>query len=80
MATTTLDKSGNLSLPEAVRKRMKWDGDTELRIVETSLGVLLVPQRHGDFTPEERAEFEQWQSAYADSWAIFPYETDDEAA
>ena len=74
MKTLTMGTGGEVQLPEEVRERYGLVPQTSLRLVETSGGILLVPQNGAPISAELVRELEEWQALGAESWGSFPYE------
>jgi hypothetical protein len=51
---------------------------TPIRIIETQGGVLLVPMGDAPMNAELAEELAQWQALGAETWAMFPFEEEDE--
>lgn len=79
MSTTTLNRAGDLTLPASTKERYGLRPDTQIRIVETSQGILLVPASKEPPSEELMAELREWQELGTSSWANFPYDENPEA-
>lgn len=69
-----VEDGGKITLPETVRDRYGLAEDTPLRIIETRIGILLVPLTSEPMKEDLRSELEEWQALGAESLELFPYE------
>jgi bifunctional DNA-binding transcriptional regulator/antitoxin component of YhaV-PrlF toxin-antitoxin module len=76
MTEVKIQAGGEIALPAEVRQRYQMSPHTMVRVIEVPSGVLLVPMTGEPMGPALREELEQWQALTAESWAMFPYETD----
>lgn len=65
--------SGEISLPEDVRRRHGFAPSTPVRVIETRTGVLLVVLNDAPVSSELARELAEWQALGAQSWEGFPY-------
>ena len=74
MSTATIDATGSVVLPAEMRHRYHLDTATEIRVVETRHGLLLVPMTDAPMSPELQRELAEWQSLDGASLEAFPYQ------
>ena len=74
MTVLTVGHSGEVKLPDQLRRRYGLNPTTSVRVVETRGGILLVPQTAEPMSETLAKELEEWQTLAADAWAMFPYE------
>ena len=74
MSTTTIDESGLLLIPHDLGQRRGLLPNTNVRIVETSCGMLVVPLDGEPMPRELTEELAAWQSVGTAAWDQFPYE------
>ncbi len=72
-----MGREGEISLPTELRDRYGLVPETPIRVVETRSGILLVPLTGESPSASLQQELEEWQEASAQSWALFPYESDE---
>ena len=65
---------GKIALPGDLRARYLLTPDTQVRVIETQSGILLVPLTGQPMSPRLITELAAWQSMSAQSWEHFPYE------
>lgn len=78
MSQDLVIEDGKITLPKEVVGRYRLDDDTTLRMIETRNGILLVPLNNEPMSPSLRAEIEEWQAVGAESFELFPYESDEQ--
>lgn len=78
MTSLTVGQKGEIALPDAVRERYGLLPQTQVRMIETRTGILLVPLTDAPMSAELAQELADWQALSAESWDMFPYE-DEEA-
>jgi hypothetical protein len=79
MRTANLNPAGDLTIPASVKQRYGLKPNSEIRIVETSHGILLVPSSNEPPSEELKRELDEWQELGSRSWANFPYDESPEA-
>ena len=72
-----VEDDGKISLPDEVRDHYGLVQDTQLRVVETNSGILLVPLTGEPMSESLMRELDEWQSLGATSLEMFPYEDDE---
>jgi bifunctional DNA-binding transcriptional regulator/antitoxin component of YhaV-PrlF toxin-antitoxin module len=77
MTTSTISNSGEIMLPNDVRKRYGLTPNAPVRIIETRGGILLVPLTNAPMDENLVQELQAWQGLGAESWGQFPYEATD---
>jgi len=75
---TTAVYGTDIKLPAYLQENYRLTSDTAVRIIETREGILLVPLTSEPMDSELAAEIQAWQAIGAESWELFPYETDSE--
>jgi hypothetical protein len=71
-------EDGKITLPKDVVGRYRLNDDTPLRIVETRSGILLIPLTKEPMSSALNAEIAEWQTLGAESFELFPYESDEQ--
>jgi bifunctional DNA-binding transcriptional regulator/antitoxin component of YhaV-PrlF toxin-antitoxin module len=71
-----VENDGKISLPDEVRNHYGLAQDTQLRLIETRGGILLVPLTGEPMSESLARELDEWQSLGAVSFEMFPYEDD----
>ena len=74
MNNLTVGLEGEIALPGDLRERYRLAPDTQVRVIETQSGILLVPLSDQPMSPRLINELGEWQSLGAESWEAFPYE------
>lgn len=74
----TIEENGKFTLPEEIIERYQFKKETQLRIIETQKGVLLVPLTDEPMNDELKAEIEEWQAIGKESWEMFDFEENPE--
>jgi bifunctional DNA-binding transcriptional regulator/antitoxin component of YhaV-PrlF toxin-antitoxin module len=74
MTSLTVNRRGEITLPEDLRQRYGLTPETSLRIVEVKNGILLVPLSDKPMSAELERELQEWQSLSLETWNLFPYE------
>ena len=77
MTSLTVGTRGEIALPADLRQRYGFSPDTQVRIVETRHGILLVPLSDAPMSPELEQELAEWQALSVQTWTMFPYEDDE---
>ena len=72
-----VEDDGKISLPDEVRNHYGLAQDTQLRLIETRSGILLVPLTGEPMSEALAHELDEWQSLGATSLEMFPYEDDE---
>lgn len=72
-----VEDDGKISLPDEVRDHYGLVQDTQLRVIETKSGILLVPLTGEPMSESLIRELDEWQSLGATSLEMFPYEEDE---
>ena len=72
-----VEDDGKISLPDEVRDHYGLVQDTQLRVIETKSGILLVPLTGEPMSESLMRELDEWQSHGATSLEMFPYEDDE---
>lgn len=67
----TIEENGKFTLPEKIVERYQFKKETQLRIIETQKGVLLVPLTDEPMNDELKTELEEWQAIGADAWVLY---------
>ena len=70
----TVGQGGEVTLPGDVRDRYGMSPETQVRLVETQAGLLLVPLSGEPMSEALAQELAQWQELGRQSWEMFPYE------
>ena len=70
-------ENGRITLPRDVVGRYRLEDDTPLRMIETRNGILLIPLTKEPMSSALSAELEEWQATGAESFELFPYESDE---
>ena len=73
MSTAFIDATGSVALPTELRNRYHLDASTQVRVVETKHGLLLVPLTNEPMPAALRRELDEWQSLDAGGWDAFPF-------
>ena len=79
MKSLTIGEQGQIALPQDLRDRYGFASNTQVRVVETQAGILLMPQSDEPMSQELAQELSDWQSLGQQTWGSFPYE-DEEAS
>jgi bifunctional DNA-binding transcriptional regulator/antitoxin component of YhaV-PrlF toxin-antitoxin module len=74
MSTATIDSAGCVVLPAETRNRYHLNPATEVRVIETRHGLLLVPLTGAPMSAELQRELAEWQSLDASGLDAFPYQ------
>ena len=74
MSTATIDAKGSVLLPADMRSRFHLAPSSEVRVIETRHGLLLVPLTTAPMSAELRRELGEWQSLDATGHDDFPYQ------
>jgi len=74
MSTATIDAKGSVTFSAELRGRYHLDPSTQVRVIETRHGLLLVPLSAEPMAPELQRELAEWQSLDAAGWDAFPFE------
>jgi bifunctional DNA-binding transcriptional regulator/antitoxin component of YhaV-PrlF toxin-antitoxin module len=69
-----VEAGGRIQLPERITDRYNLAPDTQLRIIETRGGILLIPLTDDPISADLRAELDEWQSLAQRSLEVFPFE------
>jgi hypothetical protein len=69
-----VDAGGKIRLPERITDRYNLAPDTQLRVVETRSGILLIPLTADPMSEELQAELADWQALSQSSLESFPFE------
>jgi hypothetical protein len=67
-------ENGTIRLPDQVLDRYRLGGETQLRMIETRNGILLVPLTNEPMSSELSDELEAWQKLGAENLEKFAYE------
>jgi hypothetical protein len=78
MSQNLVIEDGKIVLPDDVVGRYGLENNTPVRVIETRNGILLIPITDEPISPSLRAEIEEWQALGAESFDLFPYESDEE--
>ena len=70
-------ENGRITLPKDVVGRYQLEDDTQLRMIETRNGILLIPLTKEPMSSALRAEIDKWQALGTESLGLFPYESDE---
>lgn len=70
----TIGKHGEIQVPDELRTRYHLAPETPVRLVETRVGILIVPLAPTQNGSELEAELAHWQDITISSWDMFPYE------
>ena len=71
-------ENGRITLPKDVVGRYRLEDDTPLRMIETRSGILLIPLTKEPMSSALSAEISEWQTLGAESFELFPYESDEQ--
>jgi hypothetical protein len=71
-------ENGRITLPKDVVGRYRLEDDTPLRMIETRSGILLIPLTKEPMSSALGAEIAEWQALGAESFELFPYESDEQ--
>ncbi len=74
MAQTIIGKHGEITVPPELRARYQLCPDAPVRLVETRVGILIVPLTSATLSDDVLHELAEWQSIGLQSWEQFPYE------
>jgi hypothetical protein len=74
MSAVVVDTTGSVQLPLDVCQRQGLLPNTSVRVIETRVGVLLVPEADQSLDSDLQAELAAWQSMGQSAWEQFPYE------
>ena len=77
MTTTTIGRTGELTLPIDVQERCGLMPETAVRFIETRGDILLVPLTDTPMSPDLVSELQEWQGLGQEAWAQFLYEEDE---
>lgn len=69
-----VEPGGKIRLPESITDRYNLAPDTQLRVVETRGGILLVPLTADLMSEELQSEIADWQALSQNSLENFPFE------
>ena len=69
-----VEAGGNIRLPARITDRYNLAPDTQLRIIETRGGILLVPLTDDPMSEDLRSELNDWQTLAQSSLEDFPFE------
>lgn len=73
MEPITVGKNGEVVVPPDMRVRYHLEPDIPVRLVETRVGILIVPLA-GKLSEELLQELAEWQQVGMQNWEQFPYE------
>lgn len=68
--------NGEIALPASVRERFGLRPDSHVRVLETRVGILLVPLADARLQPRLAQELGAWQHLGASAWDLFGYDAD----
>ncbi len=74
MAQTIIGKHGEITVPPELQARYQLCPDAPVRLVETRVGILIVPLTSAPLSDDMLQELAEWQSVGLQSWEQFPYE------
>ena len=77
MSQNLVIENGKLTLPRDVTRRYRLEDNAPVRMIETRNGILLIPLTDEPMSESLRAEIEEWQALGAESFDLFPYESDE---
>jgi bifunctional DNA-binding transcriptional regulator/antitoxin component of YhaV-PrlF toxin-antitoxin module len=69
-----IGKHGEITVPSELQERYQLCPDAPVRLVETRVGILIVPLTSAPLSEEMLRELAAWQSVGLQSWEQFPYE------
>lgn len=69
-----MEPGGRIRLPESITDRYRLAPDTQIRVVETQSGILLIPLTTGAMSDELQSELADWQALSQSSGESFPFE------
>lgn len=78
MSQNLVIENGKIALPQDVLGRYGLENHTPVRIIETRNGILLIPLTDEPMSKSLCAEIEEWQALGAESFELFPYESDEQ--
>lgn len=78
LETLTMEDGGKVALPDDVQARYGFEPQTQVRLIETQRGVLLIPLTAQPMDQALRAELAEWQALGTESLSLFPF--DEESA
>ncbi|MEN3002367.1 MAG: AbrB/MazE/SpoVT family DNA-binding domain-containing protein [Armatimonadota bacterium] len=73
MEQVTIGKNGELVVPPELRERYHLEPDVPVRLVETRVGILVIPLV-GTLPQGLLQELADWQQLGMRAWEQFPYE------
>jgi bifunctional DNA-binding transcriptional regulator/antitoxin component of YhaV-PrlF toxin-antitoxin module len=68
----TIESGGRITLPEGLLTRYGLLESAAVRVIETRMGILIVPLTDELMSEELREELEEWQALGAESLERFP--------
>ncbi len=77
MTTLIIGNLGEIALPDDVRQRHGFLPSSQIRVIETRGGVLLIPLGDAPVSEELARELEEWRALGAATWESFPYADSD---
>ena len=71
MARLTMGQQGDIHLPDSIRELYGFTPNTQIRLIETHGGILLIPLINAPASDELKMELEEWQALSMESWENF---------
>lgn len=69
-----VEPGGKIRLPESITDRYNLAPDTQLRVVETRSGILLIPLTGDPMSEQLQSELADWQALSQSSLDSLPFE------
>jgi bifunctional DNA-binding transcriptional regulator/antitoxin component of YhaV-PrlF toxin-antitoxin module len=69
-----VEAGGRIKLPERIADKYNLAPDTQLRVIETRGGILLIPLTNDPMSEDLKVELSEWQALAQNSLEISPFE------